>query len=60
MNQEQCMAALDKLESEIMGWMDAMKGSPSSLGHDREMDIAIQRLEESVMWMRRAMARKFH
>ncbi|MDE5451319.1 hypothetical protein GWE18_00310 [Bradyrhizobium sp. CSA112] len=56
---EECFAALDKLEGEIKTWMDALKGDPSPQGHDREMDIAIQRLEESAMWMRRAMERKF-
>ncbi len=59
MNKEQCLAALDKLEGEIMVWTDAIKGAPSQAGHDREMDIAVQRLEESMMWMRRAMDRKF-
>ena len=56
---EECLAALDNLESEIRGWMDAMKGDPSKIGHDREMDIAVMKLEESAMWMRRAIDRKF-
>jgi hypothetical protein len=56
---EECIAAMDKLEGEIKIWMDAIMGEPSQQGHDREMEIAIQRLEESAMWMRRAMDRKF-
>jgi hypothetical protein len=56
---EECFAALDKLELEIKTWMDALRGDPSSSGHDREMAIAVQKLEESVMWMRRSMDRKF-
>jgi hypothetical protein len=59
MTKEECIAALDKLEGEIKSWMDAIRGDPSNVGHDREMEFAIQRLEESVMWMRRAMDRKF-
>lgn len=59
MTKEECLAALDKLEGEIIVWMDAIKGDASQAGHDREMDIAVQRLEESIMWMRRAMDRKF-
>jgi hypothetical protein len=56
---EECLAAVDKLEGEVKTWMDTLHGIPSNLGHDREMDFAVQKLEESVMWLRRAMDRKF-
>ena len=56
---EECTAALDKLEGEIKVWMGAIKGDPSSQGHYRELALAVTRWEESVMWMRRAMDRKF-
>ena len=56
---EECIAAINKLEGEVKAWMGVIKGGLSQHGHDREMDIAVQRLEESVMWMRRAMDRKF-
>ena len=56
---DECLALFDKLEGEIKTWMDAISGGPSPQGHEREMDIAVQRLEEAVMWMRRAMDRKF-
>jgi hypothetical protein len=59
MNKEEALAALDNLEEQIKSWMDTIRGDPSSAGHDREMDIAIQRMEESAMWIRRAVERKF-
>ena len=53
------LAAVDLLESNLTESILEMRGSPSPQGHDREFDLAIIRLEESLMWMRRAIERKF-
>ena len=56
---EEALAALGNLEAQIKTWMDAVRGEPSKTGHDREMDFAVQKIEECAMWIRKAIERKF-
>lgn len=49
------VAALDLLEAQMIAAFSDMTGG----GQSREMSLAITKLEESLMWMRRAVERMF-
>lgn len=50
MTKDEVVAALGKLEAE----MKAAFGGMANDGSSRELSLAITKLEESMMWMRRA------
>ena len=59
MTKQEATEAMNKLEAEITAAFYGLRGEPSRLGHDFEVDTAIQRLTEAMMWLRRSIERKF-
>lgn len=56
---KEVIAAFDALETQVKDAISDIGAVPSATGHHRELDQAMYRLEESVMWMRRAVDRIF-
>jgi hypothetical protein len=58
MTKEEIKTALSELETQMKSAFGGLQGNKTD-SDAREFDLAIQLLEEAVMWMRRYVERKF-